>query len=145
VSEDGNRAVKKATLLLVKWLLVLWGILSALQGAGLSFFMNGETSAEDTYLALTYSALMFLAGLSFLSSAIASVLSLLAFSAALWIVSATNGFGHPSGIKGSLIRAVVLRPGLGFVIFTFAAIWERRWFSVHVSKLRTVFRRQIPG
>jgi hypothetical protein len=81
--------------LTVKVALVVWGIASLLQGAGLSFLVNGPDQYRQTgFIELVYYSLFVGALISFLWSRIASVVLLGATLGALAILLWTRSFGQ---------------------------------------------------
>jgi hypothetical protein len=113
--------------LTVKVALVVWGIASLLQGAGLSFFINGADQYRQTaFIELAYDSLFVGALISFLWSRIASVLLLGATLAALAILLWTRSFGHGASFAPPLLWAIAIRPALGALVLFLLSFYEGR-------------------
>jgi hypothetical protein len=113
--------------LTVKVALVVWGIASLLQGAGLSFFINGADQYRQTaFIELAYDSLFVGALISFLWTRIASVLLLGATLAALAILLWTRSFGHGASFAPPLLWAIAIRPALGALILFALSFYEGR-------------------
>jgi hypothetical protein len=113
--------------LTVKVALVVWGIASLLQGAGLSFLVNGPDQYRQTaFIELVYFSLFVGALISFLWSRIASVVLLGATLGALAILLWTRSFGHGASFAPSLLWAIAIRPALGALILFLLSFYEWR-------------------
>jgi len=118
---------KNHFILIAKIMVMLWGVVSLLQGAGLSFFVSGADQYRQTsFINLVYVSVFVASLVSLLSSRIASLLLFLSTLGALAILFWTNSFGHGLGSTGSLLLAIAIRPALASVLFFFLFRWERR-------------------
>ena len=113
--------------LTVKISLLVWGIASFLQGAGLSFVVNGPDQYRQTaFIELVYCSLFVGALISFLWSRIASVVLLGATLGALAILLWTRSFGHGASYAPPLLWAVAMRPALGALVLFLLSLYEGR-------------------
>ena len=117
---------KNHFILIAKIMVMLWGVVSLLQGAGLSFFVSGADQYRQTsFINLVYVSVFVASLVSLLSSRIASLLLFLSTLGALAILFWTNSFGHGLESTGSLLLAIAIRPALASVLFFFLSRWER--------------------
>jgi hypothetical protein len=113
--------------LIAKLALVVWGVVSLLQGAGLSFFIFGPNqNTQAFFIDLVYMSVLAAGLLSFLSSRIASLLLCASAIAALAILFWTNSFGHGAGSANSLVFAVIIRPALASWLLFILSRWEKK-------------------
>ena len=118
---------KSHLIMIAKIVIMLWGVVSLLQGAGLSFFVSGADQYRQTsFINIVYVSVFVASLLSLLSSRIASLLLFLSTVSALAILFWTNFFGHGQESAGSLLSAIALRPALASVLFFFLSLWEGR-------------------
>jgi hypothetical protein len=95
----------------------LWGLVSAIQGAGLSLFVSGPHQYTDTiFIELVYFGVIAAVLVSLISARVASFLLGVAAVTAVTMLYRTGGFGHGSATAGSFLRAIALRPALAALI-----------------------------
>lgn len=94
----------------------LWGLVSAIQGAGLSFFVYGPHQFRDeTFIELVYCSVISGVVVSLISARLAAILSCIATVAAVIILHETNTFGHGAANARSFLWAIAVRPALASV------------------------------
>jgi hypothetical protein len=115
--------------LAVKVVIIIWGILSVLQGAGLSFIISGpDAYKQSAFIELVYGT-VFIAGLIsvLLSSRIAAFVLCGATLAAIAII------GHGVSYDPSLILDITIRPVLVALVLFFISRYERGSAERHAS------------
>jgi hypothetical protein len=91
----------------------LWGLMSSIQGAGLSLFVSGPNRYTDTsFIELVYFGVIAGVLVSLISARLASLLLGLAAIIAVIILYRTDGFGHSLETAKPLLLAIALRPVL---------------------------------
>ena len=126
--EGGTMSLNKNTFVLTaKLAIVAWGIASLLQGAALSFFVNGANQYRQTaFIELVYDS-VFIGGLvSLFWSLIASGALFVATLAALAILLWTRSFGHGASFAPPLLWAIAIRPALGALVLFLLSFYEGR-------------------
>lgn len=95
----------------------LWGLVSAIQGAGLSMFVSGPHQYTDTtFIELVYFTVIAGVLVSLISAWSASLLLAVATITAITMLYGTGGFGHDSTTTRSLLWAIALRPLLATLV-----------------------------
>jgi hypothetical protein len=108
----------------VRIFLVIWGIASFIQGAGLSFFVNGANQyIQTTYINLVYVSVFIVSLMSFWSAKIAGLLS--ALSAAVALVILLTDASFQSTLGPSLLE-ITIRPVLTSLILLFVHHREKK-------------------
>jgi hypothetical protein len=98
-------------------LLGLWGLVSAVQGAGLSLFVSGANQYTDTtFIEIIYFSVIAGVLVSLISARLAFLLLGIAAIAAVTILYQTGGFGHGSATVRSFLWAIALRPVLASLV-----------------------------
>ena len=98
----------------------LWGLASALQGAGLSMFVSGPHQYRDTaFIELVYESVIAGVIIGLVSPRLAAILSCVATVISVALVYETNAFGHGSATAQSLLWATLLRPALSAMLLFF--------------------------
>ena len=110
-----------------KLVLLIWGIVSLLQDAGLSFFVGGANQYSQTgFIELVYDSVFVGALIGILSSRIASMLLGISTIAAFMMLYITHSFGHGSPTVWTEMIAIAIRPALASVILLTLAVYEKR-------------------
>jgi hypothetical protein len=95
----------------------LWGLMSSIQGAGLSLFVSGPHQYTDTtFIELVYFSVITAVLVSLISSRLASILLGIAAIICIITLYETDGFGHGSATSRSLLLAIALRPLLAALV-----------------------------
>jgi hypothetical protein len=95
----------------------LWGLMSSIQGAGLSLFVSGPNQYTDTsFIELVYFSVITGVLMSLISARLASLLLGLAAITAVIMLYRTDGFGHSLVTAKPLLLAIVLRPVLAGLV-----------------------------
>ena len=98
----------------------LWGLVSAVQGAGLSMFVSGPHQYRDTFfIELVYDSIIAGVLIGLVSPRLAAGLLCAAALISVVLIYQTNAFGHGAATGQSLLWAIVLRPALAAVILFF--------------------------
>ena len=121
--------------LAVKVVIVIWGILSVLQGAGLSFIISGPDGyKQSAFIELVYGT-VFIAGLIsvLLSSRLAAFALCGATLSAIAILLWTRIFGHGASYAAPLVLAIAIRPALVALVLFFISRYERGSAERHAS------------
>lgn len=91
----------------------VWGLMSIIQGAGLSMFVSGPHQYMDTtFIELVYFSVIAGVLLSLISARLASLLLGAASITALVILYLTDGSGHGMATAKSFLWAIAFRPVL---------------------------------
>ena len=112
----------------VKIAVLIWGVLTLIEGAGLEFFMRESDpfwNSETIFSNLVYLTLFFVTLLSFLSTWIASLVLLLSAVSSLGIWIWTNSFGHGVSWADPLLLDIALRPALGALVLFVLSRWVK--------------------
>ena len=100
--------------------LFVWGAISLIHGAAISFFINGKDDpSSGLVVGLTYSGVMlaFVAGL--LHARITAVVSIILSVGLIGVLVTSNGLAHGSEAASALIFAVISRSLLaGLLLMT---------------------------
>lgn len=95
----------------------LWGLVSAIQGAGLSMFVSGPHQyADTTFIELVYFTVIAGVLVSLLSAWSASLLLAVTTITAVTMLYDTGGLGQDSTTTRSLLWAIALRPLLAAIV-----------------------------
>jgi hypothetical protein len=123
----------RVLIVVVKVLIVLWGIISQLQGAWLGMGIDSHSPSanwESAFYYLVYSSVLFIGAFSFVSSRVVSVLllivSIVAFGTLYW----TRATGHGLDLIEGGEVAIVIRPALVSLLLYVVSRWEKSNYLV---------------
>jgi hypothetical protein len=118
---------KNPYILAAKLAILVWGVISLMQGAGLSFFISGaHQDRQIAFIALVYDSVFVASLISLLSSRLAWLILFGAAVAAIAILFWTNFFGHGREYAPALVLSIATRPVLGSLLFFLIAHYEKR-------------------
>lgn len=99
--------------------LTLWGLMSVVRGAGLSFVASGPNQYRDVeFIELVFESVLGGVFVALLSPRLAAVLSLIATVVAGVVVYQTNGFGHGWVTEKALFWEIAIRSGAATVLLS---------------------------
>ena len=91
--------------------LIVWGLMSSVQGMGLSFFLYGPNQyRDDAFITGLYFSVIIAAIIGMFAARVAAFISSATAIILVITVLATSGLGHDSDTVKSLIWAIVWRP-----------------------------------
>lgn len=97
--------------------LIVWGLISSVQGMGLSFFLNGPNqNRDDAFITALYFSVIIAALIGMFEARAAAFISLVTAIFLVITVLVTSGLGHDSDTMKSFIWAIVWRPILAALL-----------------------------
>jgi len=99
--------------------LIFWGLVSLIQGAGLSIFVGGEHQVRDEiFIELLYCSVVVAALLGLFYPRVVAAIAMSLACLLIIMLFLSNGFGHGNTTIKPLLWAIVFRPFLaGLLLF----------------------------
>lgn len=118
-----------------KIVMIVWGFVSLLLGAGVSsFYLDNDSfmNRVGVFTLLTYFSVLLSSLIALLSSRIAAALSALAALSAVALVVLSRQFGNPLNVPSEWLSDIAIRPGFAALVFIALAGVEKTDFpSAH--------------
>jgi hypothetical protein len=119
-----------------KIVMIVWGFVSFLLGAGMSsFYLDNDSlmSRVGAFIVLTYCSVLLSSLIALLSSRVAAALSALAALSAVALIVLSRQFGNPLNVPSYWLSDIAIRPGLAALVFSALAGVEKRneFLSTH--------------
>jgi hypothetical protein len=103
-----------------KIVMIVWGFVSLLLGAGVSsFYLDNDSfmSRVGVFIILTYCSVLLSSLIALLSSRVAAALSALAALSAVALIVLSRQFGNPLNVPSYWLSDIAIRPGVAALVF----------------------------